>query len=96
MGITPRVAPGHRKVRIDLDPRSAMDVWFALACSLHCDETTTKQRALVAGLLPQFGRAIAQTGFCSYELLLQLQRELAQKPAPPALDVVMQRLAEAP
>ena len=94
MPITPRVAPGHRKVRLDLDPRSALDVWFCLAASLHCDETTMKQRALVAGLLPQFGRALAQTGFCSYELLLQFQRELAQKPAPPALDAVMQRLSE--
>lgn len=94
MPVTGLKAPGSRAVRFDLDPRSAMEVWFCLCASLHCEETTTKQRALVAGLLPQFGRAIAATKFVDYETLLQFQRELAQKPAPAPLDVVMQRLSE--
>lgn len=94
MAITGLKAPGNRKVRLDLDPRSAMEIWFCLCASLYCDETTTNQRALVAGLLPQFGRAIAATHFVNYETLLQFQRELAQKPAPPSLDAVMHRLSE--
>lgn len=89
MPIIPRTAPGVKMVRFDLDPRSATEVWFALACSLHADETTTGMRTTVAGLLPQFARAIAATGFVEYATLLQFQKHLTEKPAPPALDVAL-------
>lgn len=93
MPITGHHVPGARAVRFELDPRTALDIWFALAASLQAEETTSVQRATVAGMLPQFKRAIVATGFVTAQFLEDYQRHLATKPAPPPLDVIVRKIA---
>jgi hypothetical protein len=86
MSITGIKAPGARLVCFELDPRTALDVWFHLAASLHTEETTVHSRIVVASLLPPLRRAIVTTGIASGEALDALHAHLMRKPAPDALD----------
>ncbi len=70
----------------ELDPRTALDVFFHLASSMHCEETTRASRIHVAALLPQLRRALVTTGVVKGETLDQLQAHIMRKPAPPPLD----------
>jgi len=92
MKITGIAAPGARLVRLDLDPRTAMDVFFHLAASLHAEETTIASRTHIAALLPSLKRAIVATGVCCHATLDGLQKHLASKPAPAPLDVAVGKL----
>lgn len=85
-------APGARAVVLELDPRTALDVFFHLASSMHCEETTVSSRIHVAALLPQLRRALVTTGIVAGETLDQLQAHLMRKPAPPALDTAIASL----
>jgi hypothetical protein len=79
-------APGARLVCFELDPRTALMVWFHLAASLHAEETTTSSRISIAALLPGLKRAIVTTGFAGAAELDALHAHLMGKPAPEALD----------
>jgi hypothetical protein len=92
MPITGWTRPGHRQIRFDLDPRTALDVLFALMASLHAEETTQQQRITVAGMLPQYKRALVSTGIVSMQLLTDFEKHLLSKPAPPPLDAVIRDL----
>lgn len=81
--------PGARLVVFELDPRTALDVFFHLASSMHCEETTRSSRIHVAGLLPQLRRALVDTGIVRGETLDELQQHLMRKPAPPPIDDVI-------
>jgi hypothetical protein len=94
MPITGLVGSGARAVQVRLDPRSALDVYFALAAAKCCEETTHQQRLTVAGLLAQFKRALVASGVVSQQLLDDYDRQLLSKPIPPPLDVTIRRLME--
>lgn len=79
-------APGARLVCFELDPRSALMVWFHLAASLHTEETTVASRIAIAGLLPALRRALVTTGYVGAPELDALHAHLMGKPAPEALD----------
>jgi hypothetical protein len=89
MGIEGFRRPGYRAVHFELDPRSALDVFFALVASQHAEETTTQIRTTVGALIPQFKRALAQTNVVSLQFLNDAERQILSKPAPKALDVVI-------
>jgi len=88
--------PGGRHVVITLDPRTALDVYFSLAAAKFCDETTLQQRLTVAGLLPQFKRALVATNIVSAHLLDDYDRQLQRKPTPPPLDTIIARALRNP
>jgi hypothetical protein len=78
--------PGRRSVCFELDPRSALDVWFHLQASLHSPATTRASRVHIAGLLPQLQRACVATGVVTDETCRQLIAALLADPAPPPID----------
>lgn len=80
-----RVA-GRRLVVFELDPRTALDVWFHLHASLHSQSTTRASRIAIAGMLPQLERAVVATGVIDAETCRQLVRVMLSEPAPPPLD----------
>ena len=79
--------PGERMVVLELDWRTAVDVYLHLAGSMHAELTTMSSRTHVGALLPQFRRAIVHTGMVDWKTLDDLARELSHTPAPPPLDV---------
>jgi len=93
MPITGFKRPGARMIRFDLDPRTALDLLFALMASMHADETTQQQRITVAGMIPQYKRALVTTGVVSMQLLDDFEQHLLSKPAPPPLDAVIRQIA---
>lgn len=86
------LAPGVRLIRFDLDARTALDVYFALAASKHCEETTLQQRTVVAGLLPSLKRELVRLNVVSQRMLDDYDRHLLSKPCPPPLDAVIRGL----
>lgn len=88
--------PGARGVFLQLDPRAALDLYFALAAAKYCEETTHQQRVTVAGLLPQFKRALVATNIVSQRLLDDYDRQMLARPIPPPLDVTIRRLQKEP
>lgn len=94
MSISGLRVPGKRAVLFELDPHTALDVFFHLAASLHCEETTTASRIHVAGLLPQLRRALVNTGVVRGETLDALQAAIRSKPAPPAIDQAARSLLD--
>lgn len=78
--------PGRHCVVFELDPRTALDVFFHLACSMHGEETTVASRIHIAALLPSLRGALVRTGIVAGHTLDELQAHLMRKPAPPAID----------
>ena len=90
MPITGVHAPGARLVIWQLDPRTALDLYFCLAAAKFCDETTVQQRLTAASVLPQFKRALVRTNIVSQRLLDDYDRQLASKPMAPPLDRIVE------
>ena len=89
-------AAGRHAVVFELDPRTALDVFFHLACSMHCEETTDASRIHIAALLPSLRRALVVTGVVAGDTLDQLQHHLLRKPAPPSLDQQIRAMSQEP
>lgn len=78
--------PGRRGVVFELDPKTALFVWFHLQSSMHGEITTRASRLIVAGLLPQLQRAVLATGVVSQAELDGVIRAIQANPAPPPID----------
>jgi hypothetical protein len=86
MAIRALTAPGAKVIQFRIDPRTALDVFFALCAAQHAEETTRQQRLTVVGILPQLQRALVESGVVSAPVLHAFRQELLKKPAPPPLD----------
>lgn len=82
-------SPGVNVIRLNLEPRVALDVYFSLMASTHCEETTLQQRITVSGLAEQLKRALSESGFVARQVLDDYQKHLLGKPAPPPLDAAI-------
>jgi hypothetical protein len=78
--------PGRRGVVFELDPKTALFVWFHLQGSMQTDVTTRASRIIVAGVLPQLRRAVLQTGIVGADELDAVTRQLLSQPSKPTLD----------
>jgi len=78
--------PGRKGVVFELDPKTALFVWFHLQGSMHSEVTTRASRIIVAGVLPQLQRAVLATGVVSAAELEGVIAAIQSKPAAPSLD----------
>lgn len=78
--------PGRRGVVFELDPKTALFVWFHLQSSMHGEITTRASRMVVAGVLPQLQRAVLATGIVGQAELDGVIAAIQANPAPAPLD----------